>query len=271
MKKLAIAAVLGLSAVVSHAGVVILGAPGSPAWNLDVKAKIEATGLISGGVDIINVSTSTPTLATLLAYDAVLVYSDTGYQNANLLGNVLADYVDAGRGVVEMTFSHYQSGGLALGGRFVSQNYDVFTGGASQGNCGALGVRDVPGSALFVGVTSFNGGSSAYCNTGISAKSGAQVLGRWTNGEEFAAVRNDRAAPVVGLNFYAPSSTVRNDFWSANTDGGRIMANALNMAAAGAQQSVPEPGSLSLVALAGVCALALRRRARRSPTAALGA
>jgi hypothetical protein len=31
----------------------------------------------------------------------------------------------------------------------------------------------------------------------------------------------------VGLNFYPPSSAVRTDFWQTNTDGGRLMANAL--------------------------------------------
>ena len=40
--------------------------------------------------------TATPTLDELMAFDAVLVFSDFGYDDATALGNVMADYVDAG-------------------------------------------------------------------------------------------------------------------------------------------------------------------------------
>jgi len=266
MKKSIVAIALTTLAAAAQAGVLILGAPSSSSWNNDVRAKIQGTGLVSGAVDIFNVSSGTPTLATLSAYDAVLVYSDTSYSNNVALGNVLADFVDSGGGVVEMTFSNYApSAGLGLSGRFVTGNYDVFTNAAGQGSCGDLGTVVNPAHALFAGVASFDGGGSAYCNTGISVKSGAQALAFWTNGEEFAAIRTDHAAAVLGLNFYAPSSSVRPDFWNASTDGAKLMANALNIAS-GSQNSnqVPEPSSLLLVAAAGVVAIGARRRRQQS-------
>lgn len=260
MKKSLVAALLTAAVAAAQASVLIVGAPSSASWNADVKAKIQGTGLISGSVDIFNAASSTPTLAAMLAYDAVLVYSDTSYANSALLGNVLADYVDAGGGVVEMTFSHYSpSYGLGLGGRFVTGNYDVFTDTTSQGSCGDLGVRVDPGHSLFAGVTSFDGGFSAYCDTGISVKAGAQALAYWTNGEEFAAIRTDKAAAVLGLNFYAPSSSVRSDFWNASTDGAKLMANALNIAAADIRR-VPEPASLLLAGVACLAAAGVQRR-----------
>lgn len=51
-------------------------------------------------IDRINTRDLTPTLEQLLAYDAILLFSETIPYNATALGNVLADYVDAGRGVV---------------------------------------------------------------------------------------------------------------------------------------------------------------------------
>ena len=86
----------------SHAlaSVLIAGAPSTASWLNDVQAKIAGTGLISGSVDVLNVGSSTPTLAQLQAYDAVLFFSDASFADPTTFGNVLADYVDAGGGVV---------------------------------------------------------------------------------------------------------------------------------------------------------------------------
>ncbi|MBS0190817.1 MAG: hypothetical protein U0573_02855 [Phycisphaerales bacterium] len=51
-------------------------------------------------IDRINTREVTPTLEQLLAYDAILIFSEATPNNRTALGNVLADYVDAGRGVV---------------------------------------------------------------------------------------------------------------------------------------------------------------------------
>src|SRR5262245_29981343 len=84
--------------------VAVYGAPATSAWNNDVQTKLQATGLFTL-VDVVNANTTTLTLAQLLAYDAVLVYSDGGFQNAVAQGDALGDYVDQGKGVVMCAFS----------------------------------------------------------------------------------------------------------------------------------------------------------------------
>lgn len=65
--------------------------------NTQTFQSISATGLVSGNI------TSASQLAS---YEAVVVFTNCG-PNETTLGNVLADYVDTGKGVVEMVFSQY--------------------------------------------------------------------------------------------------------------------------------------------------------------------
>src|SRR6186997_2558667 len=78
----------------SFAQVAVLGAPATTSWNDDVRLKILGSGLNLGGVTAVDAKLSTPTLAELQAFRAVLVYSDAMFNNAVLLGDRLHDYVD---------------------------------------------------------------------------------------------------------------------------------------------------------------------------------
>ena len=217
--------------------------PGNSSWLNDVQAKIAGTGLISGSVDILNVGSSTPTLAQLQAYDAVLFFSDTSFANPTTFGNVLADYVDAGGGVVQATFSFWSTF-IDIGGRWRAQNYDVWQpGGQSQRRNLTLGTIYDPSNPILAGVTSFNGGSSSYYNTVGSLNPGAVAVADWSNGVPLIAVNTSTfAGKIAGLNFYPPSSDARSDFWLSSTDGALLMANSLNFVTQ--QVSVPEPNSL---------------------------
>src|SRR4051812_35916621 len=80
--------------------VLVCGAEGgSTGYISDVRTKLIATGLL-GTVDTFNVNSGTPTLAQLQAYNAVLLYRNSGYSNPITLGNNLAAYIDGGGGVV---------------------------------------------------------------------------------------------------------------------------------------------------------------------------
>ncbi|WP_431052424.1 PEP-CTERM sorting domain-containing protein [Roseateles sp. L2-2] len=254
------ATALCATALAAQASVLILGAPVQAGGLADVQSKIAATGRLSGVVDVFNVATGTPTLAMLTAYDAVLVYHESSaapFANSTQLGNVLADYVDVGGGVVEAGQSNATVGFKGLQGRFVSANYDVFNTSNNQRSCGGLGTVVRPDSPLMRDITSFSGG---LCyGTGLTAKAGAEIVADWSNGFALAGYRMDHNGVVVGLNMFPTSSDVAPGGWNPSTDGALLMANSLAFAAG----ELPEPGSLALLGVAALAAgVAGRRRTR---------
>ena len=206
----------------------IYGAPSGTGWNNDVQNKILGAGQIPQ-VDATLVSSNypVPALSELRRYEAVLVYSDTGFNNNTNLGNNLADYVDLGGGVVLNTFVFWSSGLLSIQGRLVSGGYLPFTtSGQTSGN-GLTLVKDQPAHPIFTGVSTFNGGTASYHNYSISIAAGATLLGHWSDSQPLVGVKDIGLGRTTGLNFYPPSSDALSSGWVSSTDGGRLMANAL--------------------------------------------
>lgn len=228
---LSFAALLCLATPARAEGVLIVGAPSTESWLEDVRAKIAATGLISGPVDKFYAMEATPTAAQLAPYDAVLFFSDYPFADAAVFGNLLADYVDQGKGVVQMVFAHYSNVGLGIGGRFRSEAMDLWTPGSQNMEAGMM-LGTVTGShEIMQGVTTLRNGGGFY-NTLGAIRPGAEQVATWSNGIPLLAVDSStRPGRIVALNFYPPSSTVRDDFWDATSDGAILMANALNFAA----------------------------------------
>jgi len=193
----------------------------------DVQTKLAATGRYTS-VDLHNAGSTTPTLPTLQAYDAILVVSDSGFSDGVGLGNVVADYADGGGGVVVCTFAfHSPGGGLTLGGRISTGNYLPFIGAGQSTNPGGF-VAAQPAHDILAGVVSFNNGTTGYINL-VTLTPGANRVAWFSDGfTELAATMQTNGTRVAGLNFYPPSSTIRADFWQATTDGDLLMANALD-------------------------------------------
>ena len=81
-------------------------------------------------VDIISTTPygggGTPALSTLLQYDAVLHWTNDSNADSVSLGNVLADYVDAGGGVVVAVFANTSLNPQRyLQGRWIAEDYEV--------------------------------------------------------------------------------------------------------------------------------------------------
>jgi hypothetical protein len=199
----------------------------------DPQALLQATGLFNS-VSIFNAATATPTLQELMQYDAVITWSNTTYNNSVQFGDTLADYVDAGGGVVVATFANAIAGVASrLQGRWVP-NYEVIIGGSGQTQNGGpffLGTINAPGHSLLAGVASFSGGTSSYRPTVTALTPGSMSIAEWSDGRILVATG---AQPNrVDLAFYPPSSLCRVDFWDVNTDGDLLMANALLYVAGG--------------------------------------
>jgi len=83
-------------------------------------------------IHTVSVVDSVPPLSVLNQYDAVLVFSDLLPTNADSLGDVLADYADAGGGVVATLYVNHPLAQVT--GRFATAGYSPLLIGASSGN-----------------------------------------------------------------------------------------------------------------------------------------
>jgi hypothetical protein len=207
-------------------GVAVYGAPGTAAWNSDVTGNISNTLLFSQVTGFLaGAGEATPTLAQLEQYSAVLVYSDATFNDNVGMGNVLADYADAGGGVVIASFG-LNANSFGIAGRLLTGGYLPLTTGTQTSGTELTLVADQPTHPILHGVASFDGGTASYHNL-VTTNTGANLIAHWTDGEPLVATKQLTAGRVVALNFYPPSSNARSDFWLAGTGGGQLMANAL--------------------------------------------
>jgi hypothetical protein len=81
--------------------------------------------LVGGPVDYMDTRTVAPTLDQLLQYDCVFTWVNYSYAAAHQMGNVLADYVDAGRRVIlgQWALSGLSGTPGAGGGRILQPEY----------------------------------------------------------------------------------------------------------------------------------------------------
>ncbi|MCX6843758.1 MAG: T9SS type A sorting domain-containing protein [candidate division WOR-3 bacterium] len=150
-------------------------------------------GLVAMGdsVTTMDVSVYTPTLGELQAYDAVGTQSNFQYADPVGFGNVLADYVDAGGGVVIGQFSF--STGWAMAGRIMTGAYATITAGVNTSSTTQLGWYN-PGHPTMSGVSAVG---EYYAASGPFVGESVAV---WQDGRPYVGVSSNQK--VVGLNQY---------------------------------------------------------------------
>lgn len=180
----------------------------------------------------------TPDLVSLQNYHAVLVCGDTAFADPVGFGDVLADYVELGGGVVLALGSF--SPGTSLEGRFVDDGYMPVTEGAIAAPGGNLSMAPTAGNAflpgpiaghpVMYGVNITDGGTASLHVPGLAAANGAEVLAEWNNGQVGVAALTPADGSYgrpVALNLFPPDSNVVGAYWTAGTDFDRLIANAL--------------------------------------------
>lgn len=194
---------------------------------LDPQTRLLATNLFSA-VDIINVTAAgggTPTLAQLLQYDAIMCWTNSTPASNVAWGDVLADYVDAGGGVVVTVFANSTlTAGRNIDGRW-QNGYEVIVdrSGNSSGANATLGTVHVPGHPVMTGVTAFTGGTVGSRPNGTALEVGATLIAEWSNGKVLVAAG---ASPQrIDLGFFPPNSACSGSGWALGGD--QLMANAL--------------------------------------------
>lgn len=210
------------------------------------EAELMATGRFSS-VSTITIHNQTPTLAQLSVFDvACLAYTNAPPDDAVALGNVLADYVDAGGRVVLSTYSFSTYWNVT--GRITTSGYSPLTNVGVNGDVSGNLVATVPGDVIFYGVdlasvTYYH--NANFAHPGLDA--GATLLA--TDGAGHNMIARNAAGNVIGLNLFPAS------FSGNNAEFFELVANTL--------KPIPEPSSLivwSLLAGLGIAVGWHRRR-----------
>lgn len=214
----------------SQLSFLVLGAEGEGINNerlVDVKKKVKSNGFVN--VDVLNVRSTAISLDLLRNYNAVMFFSYHGFEQVEV-GDVLAEFVDLGGGVVVCAYTNCGKGNR-LAGKWEDGKYDPINLGVTSRSAGLrLGKTRCPSHPIMKGVQSFNGGDQSSHGDG-PLHVGAKVIAEWNNGRPLVVELNAHKGTVVTLNMYPPSDDAATGGWNASTHGGRLLANALHYVA----------------------------------------
>lgn len=236
--------------------VAVLGAASTPLHNENVRDSIMCASRGLGAplpgpreafeiarIDVFDVSTSTPDIGDLLSYDAVLVYNEVPFADPVAMGDLVATFVEYGRGAVIAGYAF--ATGFELQGRFLTQQMSPYEGPGSAiqpgGNAGIV-VPDpadqwvsgpTVGHVAVYGLIAFDGGSASYMTSNLVPKSQAYTVAAWDTIPPRSAVvvlepGIEGHGRVAALNLFPPNNLVDAASWDANTDGGYLLDGALN-------------------------------------------
>ncbi len=149
-----------------------------------------------GTIDEFNTQVATPTLDQLLPYDVVMTWTNFQYFDKVAMGNVLADYVDAGGTVINTMFA-LGTGGWQMEGRFMVENYTAMNGGGFNFVQSCLGTYD-PNHPVMQGITNV---CDLFRMSGTYLTAGSTDVADWADGSIFVAVKDNQT--VVTINGYA--------------------------------------------------------------------
>ncbi len=237
----ALAALAGAAGLPAYAqDVAVLGASSVRQANADVETSLTSTGAFPN-VSVFDVGATTPTLAQLQAFDAVLVYTDDlPFQDPAAFGNVLADYVDQGGGVV--LAGNVFIPGTEIGGRFGAGAYNPLTANGRPAEAVESKLELVaPSDPAVRFVVRVYGGTSSPHASGLSVQPGVNLVATWWDGDDATAPETQepfvarrfslQRGSIVALNFHPVSDRLFPGHWKDVSDGEVLMGAALLYAA----------------------------------------
>jgi len=209
----------------------ILIAGGDPAQLTTVMSGMTKDGglVIGTIVNGVVITDSVPPVSVLSGYDAILIYTGVPPIYPDSLGDALADYVDAGGGVVVGVPANLTSSGYEVTGRFATPGYSPWVHTASTGN--ATSPRTIDFSSLsqplhkiFNGTDPLNmtlATTPTDPNPGVEATATLIAL----DSEGINCIAVNASGRVIGLNYYPPFQP------GVHVDAVRLMGNALRCVA----------------------------------------
>ncbi|MEL1233271.1 MAG: BspA family leucine-rich repeat surface protein, partial [Candidatus Neomarinimicrobiota bacterium] len=211
---------------------------------LSTKDALLATGWFNT-LSVINIGNYTPTLEELSAFETILIWTNFGPQQAGALGDVLADYVDNGGGLVTGMFA--MASGWNIAGRFLNDGYLLMT--PSEVNYGTLNNSDLTiiesEHPIFAGVEGLVNPGGSFTLQDSPLSDGATLLASYTSGSPLAVTKDFNGTPRVDLVVYPNMSYDQNVGATA-----QLIANSMAYVAGHAMTVQPE--WLSVDPVAGV-------------------
>ncbi|MBM3683985.1 MAG: hypothetical protein FJW83_05500 [Actinobacteria bacterium] len=200
-----------------------------------------------------------PTTATLAGIEVVIVTSDQDFVDTVALGDLLADFVDSGRRVIEATYSFAcptvgtPGSEWGIGGRWESGGYSPLVN-PQPSSCadytwvgGADGVIDAAGSPYVAGVTPPFGtpsGANGMNRNVVAVRNTATTIMSWSDNNALFAVGPNC---VMGINIWPPDMHEWNDAASAY----QLFANAATVPCTPAGSGTPPPAPVVQPAYTG--------------------
>ncbi len=187
-----------------------------------VRAAVAGTGQFAQ-VDSFTLHTATtPSYQHLTQYDSVIYFhsnsSGPPQSNQTDVGDVLADYVQYGRGVVIAGFNW--DGFNHIGGRILSENYLPFM--PANGFAGSAPLVKLQSAhPVLQGVSTVSSGG----HSPVTMTTNSQRLADWNDGRPAVGTKQPFNGRVVGLNLFPTSSP--------GGDRSQLIANSLHWAASG--------------------------------------
>lgn len=199
----------------------------------DVKRKLEDLKLFDK-VDSIDMSSTAPPLATLAAYDALLIWADSsrGCSDPTGIGNVMAQYIDGGGGVVQVLPWYLGYSYSNIAGDFYTRYALVNQLGSMSYSRGATFGTKSEMHPVLDGVTSVNAsGNQCYHRATLGAgdlRNGGRIVSTWADGRGMVVVGNPSNHRRVDLNMYVSSTDIGSPgCLDPKSDAYKLIGNAL--------------------------------------------
>lgn len=181
-------------------------------------------------VDTFDAYSKTPTWDDIKDYRYILTWTMAwygyGYKDTTGVGNLLADFVDAGGSLVTAEGCSDGSS-YSPGGRFAKEGYAAIPIGSGYHSYSSHSLGDVPdpNDPVMKGVSSLS--DYYWTPNQKNPPAGGSVIAYWNDGHLLAARNTVSGTDTIGLGFYPVSTNYHYAGWDYYTNGAQLMANAL--------------------------------------------
>ncbi|KAJ5068837.1 btb/poz domain-containing [Anaeramoeba ignava] len=211
--------------------VLVLAADDRQSFRNDVFESVKSQGITEA--KLIDARTELPTLEEMMEYQVIFTYSRfSQYQNPELLGNLLSEYVEKGgnlviccRNSLRTDDSYYIKGKI-----LTNDTLPLTTGTNITFSPGKLAQKNLD-HPLLQNVKTFDGGSGSY-RVKVSVTQNSKCVAFWNDNLPMIAYKRKfpHFGMIVALNLFPVSDAIGTTCWRRNTDGNIIISNAVYFA-----------------------------------------